>query len=391
MFKKDRGLKPRKKSYYPFSKEYPSRRTGTKYAIGETRARRKKERRSTLLYALTLVLAFLVVFLIASVSISLSNRPLFNRETHARDDGTLRAIYMTADELGGGIAFDLFQNTLIQQDANAVLLDYKSATGRIYGTAADAATQIGAVSDGSEAAAQTVQRLKEKGYKIITRIYCFQDPLAAAQLPGAAVTEADGVTVWLDDSARNGGNPWLNPYADVARSYLLQVVREAVSFGADVVLLDGVCFPQGRYQAQAVFPGEQTSTFSRNAILHDFIEQAKLAAGEVTVAVCMPLAAALQGDSAAYDGGIFDSAADFCAVDFARAGVPEQMDLHGTPYTAALSEDDYVTLAVAALQARLEENYRTKEMLPIISEEADVSKLAAVGIVNYIWIAEENT
>ena len=38
MFHYDRDLKPRKKSYYAFSKNYPGRRTGTKYAIGESRA-----------------------------------------------------------------------------------------------------------------------------------------------------------------------------------------------------------------------------------------------------------------------------------------------------------------------------------------------------------------
>lgn len=393
MYRNDKEVKPRKKSYYAFSKNYPGRRTGTKYAIGESRTRRKKERNNNIMYAVCLTLAFFVVFAAASVVFTLSKRPLPNPSaTASTEDGQWHAVYMNEDELGGGIAFDLFQSTLSGQSANAVLVDFKNADGQLC-TAIDGSTstEIGAAKNAVAAAADTLQRLKNGGYKIILRVYCFQDPAAAASLPGAAVTEADGVSVWLDDSARNGGNPWLNPYSETARAYLLQVVREAAAFGADMILLDGVSFPESRYIDRAYFPGEAESLFSRNAVLHDFIEQAGLAAGDVPLAVNMPLTAALSGSAPLYGGGIFDSAAAYSAVDMRGFTLSEGTKIGELTYTAALPPAQVFAAAVPLLNTRLSENYQTKELFVSVDTPEQVSAAKEAGILNYIWFPEKDT
>lgn len=393
MYRNDKELKPRKKSYYGFSKNYPSRRTGTKYAIGESRARRKKERNNTILYALCVTLAFFVMFAASSVVFTLSKRPLRSPSaTATAGDGQWHAVYMNEDELGGGIAFDLFQNTLSGQSANAVLIDFKNENGQLC-VAVDGSTavEIGAAKTPILAAADTVQRLKASGYKIIMRVCCFRDPVAAANLTGAAVTEADGVTVWLDDSARNGGNPWLNPYSETARTYLLQVIKAAADFGADMILLDGVSFPEGRYSDRAVFPGEAESLFSRNAILHDFIEQAAAVAGEVPLAVNMPLSAALSGNSTLYGGGIFDSAALYSTVDMRSSALIEGTKIGDITYTAGLPSTQVFAAAATVLNARLSENYRTKEFFVLVDSPEQVSAAEDAGILNYIWFPEKDT
>ena len=68
----NRDIKPRKKSYYPFSKNYPGRRSGTSYAIGESRTRKKKEKRKKIVFSVFLVLFFVLIFVVATVSINLS-------------------------------------------------------------------------------------------------------------------------------------------------------------------------------------------------------------------------------------------------------------------------------------------------------------------------------
>lgn len=393
MFENNKNLKPRKKSYYPFSKNYPGRRTGTAYAIGESRTRRKKERGNTVAYAIFLAVAFVVVFLSASVIFMLSGRPLSHGTTNvSAEDGQWKAVYITADELAGGIAFDLFQNTLAESDASAVMLDFKNADGMLCAAAeGGTSAEIGAAAHTVSGAAETVQRLKASGYKIIARIYCFQDPIAAAMLPNAAVTEADGVTVWLDESARNGGEPWLNPYAQNAQGYLLQVIREAVDFGADNILLCSVSFPTGRYTDRAFFPGEAESLYSRNAVLHDFIEQAELVTGDVPLTVSMPLSAALYGDSARFGGGIFDSAAAFAAVDYDRTALSQGAALGTVTYTADLPSEQLISGTAAQISEKLSENYRTKSVIPLIYSKEDIVFLKNAGIQNYIWIPEKDT
>ena len=393
MYRNDKEVKPRKKSYYAFSKNYPGRRTGTKYAIGESRTRRKKERKNNMIYAVCLTLAFFVVFAAASVVFTLSKRPLPNTaSTASAENGEWHAVYMNEDELGGGIAFDLFQSTLSGQSANAVLVDFKNENGQLC-TAPDGSTsaEIGATKNAVAAAADTLQRLKGSGYKIILRVYCFQDPAAAASLPGAAVTEADGVSVWLDDSARNGGNPWLNPYSETARTYLLQVVREAADFGADMILLDGVSFPESRYIDRAYFPGEAESLFSRNAVLHDFIEQAATAAEDVPLAVHIPLTAALSGSAPLYGGGIFDSAAAYSAVDMRGSALSEGAKIGELTYTSGLPPAQVFAAAAPLLEARLAENYQTKELFVSVDTPEQVSAAKEVGILNYIWFPQKDT
>ena len=109
----NRDIKPRKKSYYPFSKNYPGRRSGTSYAIGESRTRKKKGKTQKIVFSVFLVFFFVLVFVIAAVSINLSKK----REHEltgvpAEYDGKLRALYMPDDVLDGGIAFDLFKTEL---------------------------------------------------------------------------------------------------------------------------------------------------------------------------------------------------------------------------------------------------------------------------------------
>ena len=69
----DNNVKPRKRSYYPFSKNYPGKR-GNSYDIGESRTRRKKEKRNMIVFYVVLAFLFVAVFIAASVSIKLSQR-----------------------------------------------------------------------------------------------------------------------------------------------------------------------------------------------------------------------------------------------------------------------------------------------------------------------------
>lgn len=60
---------------------------------------------------------FVLVFVIAAVSINLSKKPYEHELTGvpAEYDGKLRALYMPDDVLDGGIAFDLFKRSLPKQ------------------------------------------------------------------------------------------------------------------------------------------------------------------------------------------------------------------------------------------------------------------------------------
>lgn len=381
----DFDKKPRKRSYYPFSKDFPGSRTGMSYDIGESRERRKRERRSRLAFAAGLLLLFVFAFTGLSVGISLSNRPVSEGGGPASEEG-IHALYMPSQVLDGGTSLDLFRNELKEQEANAVLVDLKSAEGYLnYPSALERAEDITANSRAYSKAGETVRGLQNDGYKIIVRIYCFRDMLAASRISGAAVYEAGGASIWLDDSAENDGMPWLNPYAEDARNYLLDIIGEAAKMQVDMIVLSDVSFPEGDTQ-NAVFPGEAESLLSRNAVLQFFMEQAAERAGEVPVAAEMTAQSALEGDAALYGGSLFDSAAQWCAPDLRTKSIQGEWELNGKGFKPDGDEAAFGAAAATALRGGLSENYTTAFMLPIVSTKAAADALTAAGQSDWILV-----
>ncbi len=389
LFNDNNNLKPRKRSYYPFSKNYPGKR-GNSYDIGESRTRRKKEKRNRTVFYVCLVLLFVAVFIAASVFSKLSSRPIDSSLNGAASefDGKFRALHMPEDALSGGIAFDLFKTKLNEVKANAVVIDFKNADGTLnYTSSVGTAASMGASAGAYENAEETVKQLKLSGYRIIARIYCYEDVLAASMLKGAAVTEADTVTVWLDDSAQNDGNPWLNPYSETAEKYLLSIISESLSVGADAVMLESVCFPDSNRAVNAYFAGENESVESRNSVLHSFVDKAAEICGDVPVIVSMNVDSALNGNASLYSGGMFDSGAVFDAVDFRTGTLSDGFAVGEQTYSAqTFTENSLIESAVPILQNKIEENYTTKAIIPIIDDPIYVSTLENLGINNYIIV-----
>jgi len=170
----------------------------------------------------------------------------------------------------------------------------------------------------------TLRDLKKAGQRIVAVIHCFDDPLAAGAMTEAAVLQRDtGSVPWKDAQGRR----WLNPWSEPAREYLLAVIREVIAFGADDILLAGVCFPSGNLQA-AVFPGQENpgDPAARNQILRAFIEEAREAAGEnAQLYVMIPSRAALNG-AQELGGDLWDCAADWIAIDMRGAPWAQDAD-----------------------------------------------------------------
>lgn len=390
MFFNSKPHKPRKRSYYPFSKNYPGKR-GNSYDIGESRTRRERDERNNIIFYVSLILIFIASFIIFSVAIKLSKRPVSgNAEINAAAfDGAYNAVQISEDALEGGIAYDLFKTELAGSNANAVAIDFKTAQGNLnFPCKNENAVKIGAVDDMPSRSVEIINDLKKHNYKIIARIYCFEDRRAAALISGAGVREKDSGTVWLDNSAQNDGNPWLNPYSPAAVNYILDIIKESIDCGADMILLNSVCFPSGPKISSAVFTADENAK-PGNEVLLDFIKRAENACGDIPLAVHMPSDKALNGSKALYGGTIINSAADYNAIDFTSACVTADFEFNGTVYTKDnFSENSLIQAAVPALTDKDSNAYPDKEIIPIIDDEIYVSALENLGIYNYIIIKQ---
>ena len=388
----ENNSKPRKKSYYPFSKNYPTK-SGNSYDIGESRARHKREERNKVIFYISLIVLFVLVFIASSVAITLSRRSItdVNAGKASEYTGKLKAYHMPDEALSGGIAYSLFKTELSNAKANAVMIDFKTADGLLnFNCSYETAVSIGATASAYENANEIITALKNDGYKIIANIYCFEDSLAASMLSGAEVTQAGTGAVWLDNTAQKDGNPRLNPYSQTACDYLLNVIAKSVECGADVVLLSSVSFPDSPTAADAYFEGEEGSVQSRNAVLHEFVSNAAAVCGNVPVAVYLSADSALNGNGTLYSGGMFDSDALFNAVDFRSAAIKESITIGGESFSKEdINENACISKAVPLLKEKLEENYTTKDIIPVIDDEIYLPTLENLQVENYIIIKSD--
>lgn len=166
-------------------------------------------------------------------------------------------------------------------------------------------------------------------------------------------------------------------------------MSEISSLGVDAVILDSVEFPESIYLDKAVFSGEEKSIESRNAVLHSFIEKVKNVLGDKPLCVMLSAADALGGNTARYDGSLFDSAADFVAVDFRKSSQRDGFAYGEKTYSAETTDEkSLVTDCIPLLSSKLDENYQTGGFIPVIDDSSIISELDSRNVNNYVLFGE---
>jgi hypothetical protein len=121
---------------------------------------------------------------------------------------------------------------------NAVVLDAKDYDGPVnYPSKAKIAVEIGAMPKELPIPdlARAVRFAHERGIRVILRIPCFHDPLAAKKAPRISLQGTWGGPMT--------GMGWLDPTNVEAQEYVLELVREGLASGADEIQLDYIRFP----------------------------------------------------------------------------------------------------------------------------------------------------
>ena len=185
---------------------------------------------------------------------------------------------------------------------NAVVVDIKTEDGTLqYATNLEAATRAGAAKADAPALSTALKQRKDGGVKTIARMSCFKDPKAAMKLSGAAVMYRPNPSlIWLD-STKNG-KAWLNPYADAAKTYLIDIAAEAADMGFAQILLANVQFPDNN--SSASYYGAAASSVSQSQALTEFVSQMSdaMRAKDVEVRLQSGALAAAGGTNTIYGG-----------------------------------------------------------------------------------------
>lgn len=307
----DNKNKRRLRGVYGFSKKYPTQR-GTVYAIGESRRTKKREIRNRILLAcgvLVLISAVLVLFFFCR---DLSRRPIPEEPkaensvvVSADNIGELKAIFIENSLLGDETALNKKLEKAKKDGLNAVMLDFKDEDGIVLFR-----TETENSNGKNPVLKSTVERLREEGFAVLARIYCFCDSYAPQRTGAYVYANKELSEPWFDAPSALDGRVWLNPADSRAQNYLLSVISEAASFGADCIYLQGVEFPVSK-ENPPVFT-EDDASLSRNFILLDFVEKAVQKSGKCPVILGFSFEG-IDGDSEKWGGTLFDSAASGCS------------------------------------------------------------------------------
>ena len=146
----------------------------------------------------------------------------------ALEPETIRGIRVSAEAAQSDEFFSGLLQLADDTAVNALVFDTKQEGGRVlYDTSIAAAHDLGAVEVFYDPA-QRITEAHERGLYTITRIVTFEDAHRAAAFPEERLV-----------------GPWLDPVAEGARVYNLDLAEEACELGFDEIQFDYVRYPSG--------------------------------------------------------------------------------------------------------------------------------------------------
>lgn len=366
-------LSPRRlKGYYKFSKKYPSRNAES-YAIGESRKMKKKEKARKVVFALLLCCVFIATYLLVSVSMTLSNRPLADNGTENEalisvdNLGTIRATYIENTVLGEISDLSKELQKIKKSGCNAVMLDFKTQEGFV--TVNEKSDKYYSIDN------VIIEKIKSEGFIVVARIFCFEDTYAPQRLGAYVYENPEKTKIWFDDPAINGGRVWLDPTNPKSTNYICEVIEDAVEIGADCIYLQSVEFPQAKDSAPIFFLQDIT-TLNRNLVLMQFIEQAVKEAGKCPIIIGVSLEGVDGGNQEKWGGTLFDTAASICS--------PLLLPQENSDYI------EYIENNYTVMNDKAKNNFSTIKVVPTVKNQSEdvnfYEKLSESTAESYIII-----
>ncbi len=187
------------------------------------------------------------------------------------------AAYLPLDVIKNSSRLESALAELSAKGIQGVVFDLKDDSGIVhYQSNLELVEQNRAQAEDSYDLAQVMTAVREAGLVPVGRIFAFKDATAAGHMYDSAVKYMNSSVNWIDDYQENGGKSWLNPNNHESQDYIISIVEEAAAKGMDVLLLDGVQFPEGFSLELATYGN--TGTLDKSGILAGFLTRARGAA-----------------------------------------------------------------------------------------------------------------
>ena len=191
----------------------------------------------------------------------------------AATQSEIKGIYIPAQALSDAQTLSATFENAVSAGFNTVLVDAKDAAGTVLYSSDNAIGKMaGVAAESTYDAKAAAEKIKSAGLTPAARLHAFRDPAAAIADRDLAVTYYDTAIYWFDNSPELGGKPWLNPYSDEARRYIVSLAQELCDSGFEMIMLDSVQFPTGFALDKAGY-GANSGSITRTQILSQFVDE----------------------------------------------------------------------------------------------------------------------
>ena len=207
-----------------------------------------------------------------------------SEENVSEEEKSLNYSYVEKTAIKNKETFEKTLTELKSQGVSGICIDIKDSTGKLlfnpeldFGNKSKGDEEKSSIEKIKAAAIENgyenirlkeiVSLAKSKGLRVCFREYAFRDYVLPYQLSEAAIKYKDTNLIWLDAPQESGGLPWLNPYSKAAQDYVLAIAKEALTSGADAIVLVDVSFPPVRSLAYANYGNVNKS---QSEILSEF-------------------------------------------------------------------------------------------------------------------------
>lgn len=181
-------------------------------------------------------------------------------------------LYVNMPENG---SFDDYLNeriTYAQENNYAgVCVELVADGGRIcYASANEKAVAAGAVAEsGLSDPSQAAKKISDSGLTPYARVSLLTDHVVSWFDKGVCYLFENSTSTWLDDSAANGGKPWISAFSSGAKDYMSSIVGEISHAGFEGVVAGEIEFPRFR-NSDLNYIGASVKSADRYTALAEF-------------------------------------------------------------------------------------------------------------------------
>ncbi len=173
--------------------------------------------------------------------------------------------------------------------------------------------------------------ISEAGFVPAAAVNALEDSIYPQTFADAAYTLAGSSERWLDASPENGGKPRLSPFSPLTKEYLSELAAEIFGAGFQLILCEGLCFPDFSEDDLALLDPRAGSPDRGTALVH-LVSAMQEAAGDAVFCVALDGAELLSGKP-----DILSSGAPLTA-DAAAVTVPAGADMQLADMQAKLGD-----------------------------------------------------